>query len=165
MTLAHLAVAAFAFVAMEGGAWLLHRFVMHRWLWSWHRSHHAPRSGMLERNDRFVVVFALPPIALFWLGSEGCPVAWWAGLGITLYGGAYALFHDGLVHRRWPLPFNPRGGYLGRLVIAHHLHHAVHTRDGCVSFGFLYAPPTYRLRRRLRASREIGQHDAGGRLG
>jgi len=60
--------------------------------------------------------------------------------------------HDGMVHRRWPLRWTPRGGYLKRLYQAHRLHHAVQGREGCVSFGFLWAPSPQRLKRQLQAT-------------
>ena len=62
----------------------------------------------------------------------------------------YAILHDLLVHRRIPFKGQPRGGYLKRLVQAHRLHHAVRSRDGAVSFGFLYAPPIEKLVTQLR---------------
>jgi beta-carotene 3-hydroxylase len=67
---------------------------------------------------------------------------------------AYFTMHEVLVHKRLPPPFTPRAGsYLAHLVAAHHLHHAVHTREGAVSFGFLYAPPLPKLRAQLRLNR------------
>ena len=66
-----------------------------------------------------------------------------------VYGILYFLVHDGMVHQRWPFRYVPRRGYLKRLVQAHRMHHAVDGRDGCVSFGFLYAPPVGELKRRL----------------
>ena len=72
---------------------------------------------------------------------------------MTLYGVLYFLVHDGLVHRRWPFRYTPRNGYLKRLVEAHRLHHAVSGKEGCVSFGFLYAQRPDVLRARLKASR------------
>jgi beta-carotene 3-hydroxylase len=76
---------------------------------------------------------------------------WWIGFGMLAYGLLYALLHDGLVHRRLPMPKLPRNAYLKRLIQAHRLHHASHDRDGAVSFGFLYARPVRRLRSELRA--------------
>ncbi len=58
---------------------------------------------------------------------------------MTVYGLLYFLVHDGLVHQRWPFHWIPRRGYLKRLYVAHRLHHAVRGREGCVSFGFIYA--------------------------
>ena len=42
-----------AFLFMEGVAWFTHKYVMHGFLWVWHRSHHTPRTGMFELNDLF----------------------------------------------------------------------------------------------------------------
>ena len=70
--------------------------------------------------------------------------------------------HDGLVHQRWPFKYVPRKGYLRRLYQAHRLHHAVEGRDGCVSFGFVYAPPLDRLKDQLRAGGALRRR-AGGR--
>jgi beta-carotene 3-hydroxylase len=72
---------------------------------------------------------------------------------MTAYGFLYFVVHDGMVHGRWPFRYVPRSGYLKRLVQAHRLHHAVEGREGCVSFGFLYAPPVRKLRDALRAGR------------
>ena len=146
------AIVAATVVLMELVAAAVHRFVMHGPGWGWHRSHHEPRSGRLERNDLYALVFAGISILLFLLG-ERWPLLWWVGLGLVAYGLFYALLHDGLVHRRLPVGITPRRGYLKRLVQAHRLHHAVTERDGAVSFGFLYAPPVATLIRRLRSNR------------
>jgi beta-carotene 3-hydroxylase len=140
------------FVAMEGVAALTHRYVMHGWLWCWHRSHHEPRSGRFERNDLFAVAFALPSIALIHAGVGGRPELLAIGLGMAAYGLAYVVFHDGIVHRRVPMP-RFGGRYVRRIVQAHRLHHTVRTRDGAVSYGFLYAAEPRDLRRTLLARR------------
>jgi len=141
------------FTAMEGVAGWTHRHVMHGWGWAWHRSHHQPTRGWFERNDLYAVVGAAVSIALIAAGADGLGPTWWMGWGMTAYGACYFIFHDGLVHQRWPLRWQPRGGYLKRLVQAHKMHHAVRSRDGCVSFGFLYAPPLAELKRRLERER------------
>lgn len=112
--------------------------------------HHRPRTGPFERNDRFVLIFSLIAVALFAIG-QAVPGLTAVAIGVTLYGLAYFTMHEVLVHRRLPPPFTPRSGYLAHLVAAHHLHHAVHTKEGAVSFGFLYAPPLRKLRARLRS--------------
>ena len=127
---------------MEAVAWLVHRYWMHGPGWFLHKSHHEPRKGHLEANDLHGVIFAIPSILLIWAGSNtswGDP-ALAVGAGISLYGLIYFLVHDVLVHRRVPHRFVPRSGYLKRLHQAHHLHHAVATREGAVSFGFVWAP-------------------------
>ncbi len=153
LALAGLALAAFA--AMEGVAWLAHRYVMHGIGWAWHQSHHAPRQGLLERNDWYAVLGVVAAIGLFLLaGRLESPALRAIATGITAYGLVYSLVHDGLVHQRWPLlRWTPRGGYLQRLVQAHRLHHAVRTREGAVAFGFLVVPDPRRLAAQLRARR------------
>lgn len=143
--------------AMEGVAWAVHRYIMHGWGWAWHESHHRPRQGAFEQNDLYAVVFAVLSVALFAIGRQYWAPLWWIGLGMTIYGVLYALAHDALVHRRLPLLPVPKRGYLLRLHTAHHLHHAVHTRDGAVSFGFLFAPHPEKLRAQLARRKEAAQ--------
>jgi beta-carotene 3-hydroxylase len=147
-----------ALAFMEGFAWFMHRYVMHGFMWVWHRSHHEPRQGVFELNDLFAVVFAAPAILGIWLGTNGgMPLMLPIGLGITAYGAIYFMFHDGLVHRRYPVPLNGTSAFWKRLIQAHRFHHAVHARDGCVSFGFLMAPPVRKLKAQLEA-RNIDLH-------
>ena len=128
-----------SFVAMEGLAYLLHRYVMHGPLWVLHESHHRPRSGRFERNDLFGVFFALPSIALIYAGTHGHPLLLPLGIGMTAYGMAYFGFHDVVVHRRVRNSYVPRSAYLKRIVRAHLIHHRTLTKQGASSFGFLYA--------------------------
>ena len=145
----------FALVGMEAVAWSTHRYLMHGPLWCVHRSHHEPRAGRFELNDLFAAYFALPSMGLIALGTPGWwgHVLWapglWLGLGMTAYGAIYAMFHDGLVHGRFrsPLPLK----LMKRLVQAHRLHHAVSTKHGAVSYGFLWAPPVRALKVQLQA--------------
>ena len=140
-------------LGMEGFAYAAHRWVMHGPGWFLHRSHHQPCTGMFERNDLYAVVFAIPSIVLL-LG--GVRLGWWPGCtwigaGIAAYGAIYFGFHDILVHRRLPHRHVARSRYLKRIVQAHRLHHAVATKHGTVSFGFLWAPRAETLKRRLKA--------------
>ena len=143
--------------AMEVVAVLVHRYVMHGPGWGWHRSHHEPHDGKFEVNDLYGLIFATIAALLFIFGPGPASPVYWVAVGMLAYGLLYFVVHDGLVHQRWPFRSKPRHPYLKRLVQAHRLHHAVEGRDGCVSFGFLYAPPVRRLRDRLRAQ--------GGRVG
>ena len=143
------------FLAMEGVAWWSHRYVMHGPIgWLWHRSHHEPRAGLFETNDLYGVLGAVLGTGLFvaamLLGSWPLRAV---ATGVTLYGLAYAFVHDGLVHQRWPFRWVPRNGYARRLIQAHRLHHAVQTREGAVSFGFVFAPDPRRLHAILKARR------------
>jgi beta-carotene 3-hydroxylase len=114
-----------AFVLMEPLTAVTHRWVMHgvgEWL---HRSHHrARRAPGWERNDWFPVAFASIVMIGFWLGFNSALTALVPlGVGITLYGVAYALVHDGYIHRRID-PFGTRRiAALDRLADAHRIHH------------------------------------------
>lgn len=136
--------------AMEIVANVSHKYIMHGWGWGWHRSHHVEHDDTFERNDLYAVLFAVPSIIMIYLGSEYQHPVLWVGAGMAVYGFLYFVVHDGLVHQRWPFRIVPRHPYLKRLVQAHRLHHAVRTREGCVSFGFLYARPVATLRDELR---------------
>lgn len=142
------------FTLMEGVAYWSHKHIMHGFLWCWHESHHLPRQGIFEKNDLFAVMFALPSIALIYLGTSGYPRLLWLGIGIALYGVAYFVFHDVIVHRRIRTGYRPESGYMRRIVQAHWIHHSLRTREDGVSFGFLYSQPVDALRaerRRLRS--------------
>lgn len=151
--LADLLVVLVTIAAMEAVAWASHKYVMHGFGWGWHASHHAPRAGRFEKNDLFAFVFAGVSIALIWFGTRGRWPLQWIGAGMAGYGLLYFVAHDGLVHRRWPLRFTPRSGYLKRLVQAHRLHHAIRRRGQGVAFGFLLAPSERRLARLVREVR------------
>jgi len=140
---------------MEVFAYVMHRWVMHGRLgWTLHASHHRARARMFEWNDLYGVIFALPSIALLYGGVQGDWGAWaaWVGAGIAGYGAIYFGFHDVIVHRRLAHRVVPRSAYFRRIVQAHRIHHAVESREGAVSFGFIYAPPVEVLKQRLAAS-------------
>ncbi len=136
---------------MEMVANLSHRYIMHGWGWAWHESHHTDHDGPFERNDLYAVVFAIPSMGLCALGAYYDHWSLWVGVGMTTYGFLYFFVHDGLVHSRWPWRVLPRGAYMTRLVQAHRMHHAVHGKDGCVSFGFLVAEDVRKLKDELKA--------------
>ena len=46
-----------AFAGMEAVAYYTHKYVMHGFLWSLHKSHHSPREGIFELNDLFAFYF------------------------------------------------------------------------------------------------------------
>jgi len=148
-------------LAMEAVAWASHRYVMHGFGWAWHRDHHEPHGGPLEKNDRYALVGAAASIVMFAFGSPWIMGggAWepgtWIGLGILGYGIIYTLIHDGLVHQRY-FHWVPRRGYARRLVQAHRLHHATIGKEGGVSFGFVLARNPAVLKRELREQRQAG---------
>lgn len=133
------------FLFWEFVAWFTHKYVMHGFLWIWHKSHHTVHHHVTEKNDLFAVVFSVPSISLFYYFSlvHYSPYGLSVGLGILCYGIFYLIFHDIIVHQRirW-LPKN-RSMYLQRMIHAHYIHHAKHTKEGCEAFGFLWAPKKY----------------------
>ena len=150
----------FATVAvMEGVAYVAHRWVMHGKLGWWlHASHHRERPGWFELNDLYAVIFAVPSILLLAGGVRWGWGHWatWIGAGIAAYGAIYFGFHDVIVHRRLAHRIVPRSPYFKRIVQAHRIHHAVETREGTVSYGFIYAPPVEALKAALAASGRAG---------
>jgi beta-carotene 3-hydroxylase len=139
--------------AMEGVAYAAHRWLMHGPGWFLHKSHHSPRTGNWELNDLYAVIFAVPSIALIMAGLHFGLGDWavWLGAGIAAYGAIYAIFHDIIVHKRIDHRYVPRSNYMKRIVQAHRLHHAVETKEGTVSFGFLVAPKPEALKAELAA--------------
>ncbi|ARS28567.1 sterol desaturase family protein [Sphingomonas sp. KC8] len=147
-----------ALIAMEGVAYAAHRWIMHGPGWFLHASHHRPRTGRFEANDLYAVIFAVPSFILI-LG--GVQLGWgagyaWAGAGIAAYGAIYFGFHDVIVHRRIAHSYVPRSRYMKRIVQAHRLHHAVETKAGTVSFGFLVAPRADALKAALARNARAG---------
>lgn len=132
--------------AMEGVAFLMHKYLMHGPLWFLHESHHRRERGRFELNDLFGVFFAIPSIILIYFGTHGWPPLLAIGLGMTAYGAIYFGFHDVIVHHRVRHSLRPKNRYLQRIIKAHHIHHATRERDGAVSFGFIYAPPLEKLK-------------------
>ena len=149
---AFIAVVILFVLLMEGVAWVTHRYAMHGFLWSLHKSHHEPRTGAFEKNDWFAVFFSIPSIVLIYIGVNHWTPALAAGIGILGYGLIYFFFHDMLVHRRIDTGLRPKRGYLARGVQAHRLHHAVESKEGCVSFGFVFAPSPQHLKKMLAAT-------------
>lgn len=146
-------------LVMEVVAIVSHKYVMHGFLWSLHQSHHSPRHGRFEKNDWFGVMGAVPSIFLIFAGVE---LGWgtlftWIGVGIAGYGAIYFLFHDIIVHRRIETGYIPRSNYMKRVVQAHRLHHVVESKDGTVSFGFIYAPSIQALKTQLAENARTGK--------
>jgi beta-carotene 3-hydroxylase len=164
LTLAGPALFLATIVAMEGVAYVAHRWVMHGPGWFLHASHHRPRLGMWEANDLYALIFAVPSILLFWWGiglGHGALYAW-AGGGIAAYGAIYFGFHDVIVHKRIGHRYVPRSAYMKRIVQAHRLHHVVETKAGTVSFGFLWAPRPEVLKAELQRLGSDGMREPVG---
>jgi beta-carotene 3-hydroxylase len=133
------------FLLWEFVAWFTHKYIMHGFLWAWHKSHHTVHDHALEKNDWFAVVFSLPSIGLFYYGSvvSYSPYVLAMALGILCYGIFYLVFHDVIVHQRIKWRPLPQSKYLKRMIHAHYMHHSKHRKQNCEAFGFLYAPKKY----------------------
>lgn len=141
----NIALILITLVSMEGIAWFTHKYVMHGFMWNWHHSHHNHHKGFLEVNDLFSVVFGLVATATIVIGMQVSALWFLApmGIGVTIYGIFYFVFHDIIVHRRIKIKFSTKNRYLQRITRAHYIHHKVHEREGAEAFGFLYAPRKY----------------------
>lgn len=133
------------FLFWEFVAWFTHKYVMHGFLWVWHKSHHTMHDHTLEKNDWFAVVFSLPSIGLIYYSTVVTynPYLLSGGIGIFCYGLFYLIFHDIIVHQRLAWRPEKRSRYLQRMIHAHYIHHSKRSKDGCESFGFLVVPKKY----------------------
>ncbi|MGS0747036.1 beta-carotene hydroxylase [Halpernia sp. GG3] len=133
------------FLLMECATWLTHKYVMHGFGWYLHEDHHQPGyPHVFEKNDAFFVVGAVPSIILFYLGTRnGINYLFFIGLGILLYGMAYFLIHDVLIHRRFKWFDKTNSYYLKGLRKAHKIHHKHLGKQKGECFGMLYVPLKY----------------------
>ncbi|SFO44758.1 beta-carotene 3-hydroxylase [Chitinophaga sp. YR627] len=131
-----------AFVFMEMVAWFTHKYIMHGVLWSLHKDHHRKDEGQFfEKNDFFFVIFALPGMLLFLLGTlQHLPYLIAIATGITLYGATYFLVHDVFVHQRFRWLRNSDNIYLRALRRAHKMHHKHLGKEKGECFGMLFFP-------------------------
>ena len=134
------------FIAMEGVAWLMHRFIMHGPGWIFHEDHHTKASGMtfFERNDVFFVFFATIAVSCFALWSLGFGSLFMsiAG-GVTLYGAVYFFIHDLFIHQRIKTLTNTKNRDLLAIRRAHKMHHKHLGREEGECFGMLWVPMKY----------------------
>ena len=141
----NLLIVVLVFLAMEAATWLIHKYIMHGFLWVLHRDHHDHSTdGPLEKNDYFFVIFAIPAIALMYFGSlESFNYLFYIGLGITLYGVAYFFVHDVFIHQRIKCFSHTKNPYFLALRRAHKQHHKHLSKEQGECFGFLYVPQKY----------------------
>lgn len=137
---------------MEPWARFLHGQVWHRALWRVHRSHHTRRKGRFETNDALSGTHAPIAAALIMIGCNlhglAATAAIGVGAGMTVFGFAYVIVHDGLVHGRLPASFLTRYGWLRRVRDAHAVHHA----RGAIPYGLFLGPRELKRAPRARAA-------------
>lgn len=133
------------FVIMEGLTWIIHKYVMHGFLWVLHRDHHDhSNDGPLERNDLFFLIFATPAIALVYFGAkESYNFLFYIGIGISIYGMAYFFVHDIFIHKRAKISRDTQNPYLLAIRRVHKQHHKHIGKEEGECFGFLWVPIKY----------------------
>lgn len=132
------------FLVMEGATWLIHKYVMHGFLWSLHEDHHKTYPGFFEKNDAFFFIFAIPSWLCIMLGSMY--QHYWVvciGAGLALYGLAYFLVHDIIIHQRFKLFTKSNNRYVRTIRWAHKMHHKHINKEHGESFGFLLVAKKY----------------------
>lgn len=138
---------AVSFLIMEFVAWSNHKYVMHGFLWSLHRDHHLTDIAsrpVLQKNDLFFIIYALPAIVLIIAGlSSGNNYLTAVGGGITLYGFTYFILHDVVIHRRLPILRTLSNSYIRALVRAHEGHHKPTDLNDFRCYGLLVFPLRY----------------------
>ena len=132
------------FIGMEGMAWLAHRYLMHGFLWFLHEDHHVKTPGALEKNDTFFLIFAIPSwlcIMLGMMNASSYSVS--VGLGIAMYGLAYAIVHEVFIHQRLPFLRVTKHTYWEAVRLAHKMHHRHLGKEEGENFGMLWVHPKY----------------------
>jgi beta-carotene 3-hydroxylase len=145
-----------AFLFMEFIAWSNHKYIMHGFLWKWHKDHHVnelkkddpeilPYSGF-EKNDLFALVYAIPAAILIILGFSYQKYELVAiGFGFTFYGFIYFFIHEVIIHHRFKVPFFQKnhGAYLRALIKAHKAHHRPKNVKDFGNFGLIIFQPRF----------------------
>ncbi len=140
----YIAITLATFILMEGLTWCIHRFVMHGFLWILHKDHHEKGPGLFEKNDAFFLIFAIPSWLFIMLGV--IYQAYWSiaiGAGLTLYGIAYFLVHDVIIHQRIKWFSRSNNSYVRTIRWAHKMHHKHLNKHEGESFGFLWVAKKY----------------------
>jgi beta-carotene 3-hydroxylase len=115
-------IVALTFLAMEFMAWFTHKFVMHGFLWYLHKDHHQVEPGFFEKNDAFRLFI---------------------GIGISLYGFAYFVVHEIIIHQRFKLFTRLNNRYVRAIRRAHKIHHKHLGKYQSENFGMLIVPLKY----------------------
>ncbi len=139
-----ISIVLITFLLMEGITWLTHRFVMHGFLWYLHEDHHKPQGHIFEKNDAFFLIFAIPSWLCIMLGLQN-RIHWVAaiGFGIALYGLAYFIVHEVIIHQRFKWFTRSNNIYIRTIRWAHKMHHKHLGKYEGESFGMLFVAKKY----------------------
>lgn len=139
-----IAIILITFFLMEGITWLTHRYVMHGFLWYLHQDHHQKCPGFFEKNDAFFLIFAIPSWLCIMLGLQNQLSSVAAiGFGIAMYGLAYFVVHEVIIHQRFKWFSRSNNTYIRTIRWAHKMHHKHLDKYQGESFGMLLVAKKY----------------------
>ena len=139
-----IAILISTFILMEGVTWLTHKYLMHGLLWFLHEDHHKKGPGVFEKNDSFFLIFSIPSFLCILFGIMN-HIPWLAaiGFGIAMYGFAYFIVHDVIIHQRLKFFTRTNNLYIRAIRWGHKMHHKhIEKQDG-ESFGMLIVAKKY----------------------
>ena len=128
---------------MEFMAWFTHKYVMHGLLWYLHKDHHQVEPGFFEKNDSFFLIFAIPSAYCYVTGLMYHDFRIYIGIGISLYGFAYFIIHEIIIHQRFKLWSRIDNRYVKAIRRAHKIHHKYLGKEDGENFGMLIVPLKY----------------------
>ena len=144
MMLLNMSITILTFFAMEFVAWFTHKYIMHGILWNVHLDHHqVDKNKKIQKNDYFFLIFALPSILSIILGSTNSNYLLYIGIGIALYGFAYFIVHEIIIHQRIKIFRNINSKYIRAIKRAHKIHHKNIEKEDGESFGMLIVALKY----------------------
>ncbi len=140
----YILIALLTFCIMEVITWLTHRYIMHGFLWYLHQDHHQPTGNKMEKNDAFFLIFAIPSWLCIMLGLQHKNyIAAAIGFGIALYGLAYFIVHEVIIHQRIKWFTRSKNKYIRAIRWAHKMHHKHLGKNNGESFGMLIVAKKY----------------------
>lgn len=144
MILVNILIVLGTFFFMEFMAWFSHKFVMHGFLWYLHKDHHQVEPGFFEKNDAFFLIYAIPSAYCYMTGlMAGGDFSLYIGIGISLYGLAYFMVHDIIIHQRFKIFTHWNNRYVRAIRRAHKMHHKHLGKEHGENFGMLIVPLKY----------------------
>jgi beta-carotene 3-hydroxylase len=142
--LLNISITTLTFFTMEFVAWFTHKYIMHGMLWNVHLDHHqVDKTKKIQKNDYFFLIFALPSMLSIILGSINSNYFLYIGIGIALYGFAYFIVHEIIIHQRIKIFRNTNSKYIRAIKRAHKIHHKNIGKEDGESFGMLIVPLKY----------------------
>ena len=134
-----------SFFGMEITAWFTHKYIMHGLMWYFHRDHHDHSNvGIFEKNDSFFLIFAVPSWLCMMFGAmQGFNYKFYIGIGILVYGIAYFIVHEVIIHQRLKWFSKSNNWYVKGLIRAHKIHHKQIGKYESENFGMLIVPFRY----------------------